>query len=212
MRPFVVRVILSPRTVLRLLVDRLVAPVWLRLRGVRVGRRCRFHGLPIATMTPTAQIVLGDDVVIRSRPGSNDAGMSHPTILAALAPDSSIVIGDGAGISGASIVARRSVTIGKRVLIGAGACVWDTDFHPLAAERRRVHQTRHAASAAVHIEDEVFIGARALILKGVTVGAQAVVGAGAVVTRDVAPGTIVGGNPARVLGTVEAQREAECVS
>src|SRR2546430_787517 len=92
---------------------------------------------------------------------------------------------------GASIVARAAVTIGARVLIGAGACVWDTDFHPVEPEQRRVHATRGAASAPVQIGDDVFVGARALILKGVSIGSGAVVGAGAVVTKPVPAGAIV---------------------
>ena len=53
----------------------------------------------------------------------------------------------------------------------------------------------------VFIEDDVFIGARAMVLKGVRIGKGAVVGAGAVVTKDVPPNAIVAGNPARVVGT-----------
>jgi acetyltransferase-like isoleucine patch superfamily enzyme len=153
-------------------------------------------------LAPGARIVLGRNVVINSRHNSNPAGVSHPTILAALEPRSSIVIGDGTGISGASIASRRGVAIGKRVLVGAGACIWDTDFHPLEPALRRVHATREAACAPVHIGDEVFLGGRSIVLKGVTLGAQAVIGAGAVVTADVSAGTIVAGNPARTVGRV----------
>jgi len=207
-----IRVVRAPRILGRLVVDRIAAPLWLRLLGVRMGRRCRFHGLPIVTMAPTAAITLGDDVLINSRADSNEAGIAHPTILAAVEADSRIVIGDGAGLSGASIVAREQVSIGRRVLIGAGACVWDTDFHPSDAAQRRIHPTRQAARAPVRIDDEAFVGARALVLKGVTVGARAVIGAGAVVTKDVGADTIVGGNPARVIGTVHAHAEGELVT
>jgi acetyltransferase-like isoleucine patch superfamily enzyme len=206
------RLVRAPRALWLAVADRFFTPLWLRILGVRLGRRCRFYGLPIITMARDATIVLGDDVVIRSRADSNVAGIAHPTILAAMERNSTILIGPGTGISGASIVARRSVAIGNRVLIGAGACVWDTDFHPVDAARRRVHPTRHAATAPVRIEDEAFIGARALVLKGVTVGARAAVGAGAVVTKDVEADTIVGGNPARVIGTLHAPVEGEFVS
>lgn len=212
MRSLLIRIVRGPRTLLRLVVDRVVAPVWLRLLGVRMGRRCRFHGLPSVTMVSTATITLGNDVLINSRADSNEAGIAHPTILAAVEPHSSIVIGDGAGLSGASVVARQRVTIGRRVLIGAGACVWDTDFHPIDAAQRRVHPTRDAASAPVRIGDDAFVGARALVLKGVSVGARGVVGAGAVVTKDVGADTIVGGNPARLIGTLHAHAEGEFVS
>ena len=137
-----------------------------------------------------------------SRRTSNPAGLAHPTLLAALTPESYIEIGEEAGISGASIAARCGIRIGTRVLIGAGACIWDTDFHPVDPGLRREHATRDAQCAPVFIEDEVFVGARALILKGVRIGRCAVVGAGAVVTKDVRPGEIVAGNPAKVVGSV----------
>jgi acetyltransferase-like isoleucine patch superfamily enzyme len=150
-------------------------------------------------LAPGSHLILGNNVSILSRPGSNPAGLPHPTILATLTPDSSITIGDGTGISGASIVARTGITIGRNVLIGAGACIWDTDFHPLDPHQRREHQTRDARFAPIHIEDDVFIGARALILKGIRIGRGAVVGAGAVVTKDVEACQIVAGNPAVVV-------------
>jgi acetyltransferase-like isoleucine patch superfamily enzyme len=212
MRVFVRRLVRSPRTLVLVVADRFITPLWLRVLGVRVGRGCRFYGLPIIKMAPDASITLGDDVVIRSRQDSNPAGIAHPTILAALEAHSAIVVGAGTGISGASIVARRGVTIGDRVLIGAGACVWDTDFHPVDPQQRRRHQTRDAASAPVHIGDEAFVGGRSLVLKGVSIGPRAVVAAGAVVAKDVAADTIVGGNPARVLGTVPSLLEGEYVS
>jgi len=146
---------------------------------------------------------LGDNVRILSREDSNPAGLLHPTILAAVAPGASINMGRRVGISGASIVARAGITIGSNVLIGAGACIWDTDFHPLDPNQRRAHQTRDACSVPINIEDDVFIGARALELKGVSSGRGAVIGAGAVVTKRVESGQIVAGNPAKVVGAVQ---------
>jgi acetyltransferase-like isoleucine patch superfamily enzyme len=200
MRLLLLRVARGPRTIVNLLVDRIIAPLWLRSLGVQVGAGCRFAGLPMVQLAPGARIVLGRNVVINSRRDSNPGGVSHPTVLAALEPHSSIVIGDDTGISAASVVARRGITIGRRVLIGIGACVWDSDFHPLDHEHRRLHATHDAACAPVRIDDEVFVGGRSLILKGVTIGAGAVVGAGSVVRADVGAGAIVAGNPARVVG------------
>lgn len=92
-------------------------------------------------------------------------------------------------------------------MIGAGACIWDTDFHPLDPHQRREHQTRDACSAPVCIEDDVFIGARALILKGVRIGWGAVIGAGAVVTKNVEACQIAAGNPAKIVGAVHSQEK-----
>ena len=202
MRSSLVKLVRSPLILASLILDLLWAPLWIRLIGVRAGRRCRFVGLPIVKIVPGAQIKLGDDVLVNSRSASNSAGLPHPSILAALSPHSSIVIGDGTGLSGASISARCNITIGKKVLIGAGACIWDNDFHPLDAKQRREHPTDNPLGSPINIEDDVFIGARALILKGVRIGRGAVVGAGSVVTRDVKAEDIVAGNPARVVRSI----------
>jgi acetyltransferase-like isoleucine patch superfamily enzyme len=191
-----------------LAMDRVMTPLWLRCLGIQMGEGCSFVGRPIISRAPGARIALGNAVKIFSRFDSNPAGLPHPTILAALAEDSAILIGEQTGISGASIVARSAVTIGKRVLIGAGACIWDTDFHPVDPNQRQEHPTREARSAPVWIDQDVFIGARAIILKGVTIGRGAVIGAGAVVTRDVAPCQVVAGNPATAVGTLRAGERA----
>jgi acetyltransferase-like isoleucine patch superfamily enzyme len=209
MNTLIVKLARSPRTIAIMLFDLLWAPLWVHLIGVRSGRGCRFAGLPDITLAPGARIDLGDDVSVNSRFDSNPAGLPYPTIFAALESQSYIEVGDGTGISGASIVARSGITIGRRVLIGAGACIWDTDFHPLDAESRLKHPTRNARCAAIKIDDEVFIGARALILKGVTIGKRAVIGAGAVVTKDVRPGDVVAGNPAQVVRSVDQEKRAE---
>lgn len=179
----------------------------MRLNKIQTGRRCRFVGQPVLSLATGARVRLGDDVFVNSRFDSNPAGLPHPTIFAALESNSCIEIGDGTGISGASIVARSGITIGKRVLIGAGACIWDTDFHPLDPDLRREHSTRGAKCAPITIEDEVFIGARSIILKGVSIGRGAVIGAGTVVTKDVRAGDIVAGNPARRVGATITQQK-----
>jgi len=195
------RVIRGPYTAFRLFLDRICIPVWLRWLGVTCGQGCSFIGRPIITLAPGGTIALGEGVRVFSRANSNPAGLPHPTILAALTPESAITIGKNTAISGASIAARVKVTIGSHVMIGAGACIWDTDFHPVDPYKRHQHPTRDARCAPVVIQDDVFIGARAMILKGVTVGWGAVIGAGAVVTRNVEAGQVVAGNPAVVIGS-----------
>jgi acetyltransferase-like isoleucine patch superfamily enzyme len=182
-------------------VDLLWTPVWLKLLGLEKGTGCRFVGVPLVKLAPGAKIRLGNNVVLNSRNESNSAGIPHPCILAANSAESFISIGDGTGISGASISAKCSITIGKGVLVGAGACIWDNDFHSLTAEQRQ-SQTAQILAAPICIEDDVFVGARALILKGVRIGHGAVVGAGSVVARDIQAGSIVAGNPAQVVGHV----------
>lgn len=97
---------------------------------------------------------------------------------------------------GVTIHAARHVRIGRRCLIGEQVVIHDTDFHPVAPGK----PTR---ITPVNIGNNVWIGHRAIILPGVTIGDHAVVGAGAVVTRDVASRTVVAGVPARTVSTFE---------
>ncbi|MCK4814937.1 acyltransferase, partial [bacterium] len=109
-----------------------------------------------------------------------------------------INIGDNVGLSGTSIVADLEIRIGDRVICGANTVIVDTDFHAIQPQGRR-YSRNGIEHAAVVIENDVFIGMDATILKGVRIGE------GSVVTRDVPPGKIVGGNPARIIGEVNSR-------
>lgn len=112
-------------------------------------------------------------------------------------------IGSDTGIGEFSVLrASGGLTIGDRVQIAAG-CVLTTRGHPLDLPRHG-----RTVDAPIVVEDDVWLGAGAIILPGVTVGRGAVVAAGAVVTADVAPMTIVGGVPARPIRALEEAERA----
>lgn len=99
--------------------------------------------------------------------------------------------------NGATLVAERSsIRIERGCLIGTGVQIFDSDFHSIdpAGRRSGVHEC-----ASVLLQENVFVGASAIILKGVTIGCNSVVGAGAVVTRDVPPNSVVAGSPAKLV-------------
>jgi maltose O-acetyltransferase len=98
-----------------------------------------------------------------------------------------------------TILDCNEVRIGHHVFIGPGVQIY-TAAHDLRAEARI--QGWEVAKPIV-IEDNVWLGGSAILLPGVTVGRNAVVGAGAVVSRDVAANTVVAGNPARVIREIE---------
>ena len=125
----------------------------------------------------------------------------------------SIEIGSNTAIGvGTQIVVSESITIGSDVLVSYNCLIMDHDGHPLDFDQRRQDlqdllvgrpkDWRHVERRAVTICDGAWIGAGSSVLKGVTIGKRAIVGACSVVTRDVPAGAIVGGNPARIIGEV----------
>lgn len=122
-----------------------------------------------------------------------------------------IVIGDDCIISNASIVSADSIRIGSGVFIAGGVTLVDSDFHPLDPALRlqdlvalspigdRSKRPRVATSPVV-IGDDVWIGFNACVVKGVRVGDGATIWPGSVVLEDVEPGSVVRGNPARIVG------------
>jgi len=116
-------------------------------------------------------------------------------MLSTLLPGAKLTIGSDCGFSGTVVAAAESIVIGDRVLCGANSTITDTDWHGVyPSERRAVGR-----SAPVSIQDDVWIGVGAVVLKGVTIGHGSVVAAGSLVTRSLPPLVVAGGNPARVL-------------
>jgi maltose O-acetyltransferase len=100
---------------------------------------------------------------------------------------------------GCTILDNNEVHIGPQVMIGPSVQIY-TAAHPVEAEARIQGWER---AKPIVIEAQVWIGGRAIILPGVVIGRKAVVGAGAVVTRDIPANTVVAGNPARVIRKIE---------
>jgi len=154
------------------------------------------------------KLTIGKNFTAHNSIESNPVGLFLPCIFNINTPDCRIVIGDNVGMSGSTIYAVKSVTIGNNVLIGPGCIISDTDGHPIDAIERRNNIPEAIVSTPIVICDNVFIGARCLILKGVTIGEGAVVSAGSVVIKDIPPYTIYGGNPARFYSKIELKESA----
>lgn len=159
----------------------------------------RFYGRPVLHCFLPGQISAGRDLVLVSKPSHNSLGVFQRTTLKTLTKDARIILGNNVGMSGVSIAARNEVVVGSDVLIGSGAIITDSDAHGIDPNTR-FDPAAHIGAAPIKIEDRVFIGARAIILKGVTINYGAVIGAGAVVSRDVPAYAIVAGNPAKLIG------------
>lgn len=109
-------------------------------------------------------------------------------------PDGTLEIGEGVFINyGVAISAQQLVRIGDACSFGPQVLIMDNDYH--AVDDRE----RTPPSQSVILERNVWLGARVIVLKGVTIGENSVVGAGSVVTRDIPANVVAVGSPARVL-------------
>ena len=156
----------------------------------KVGKGVRTLGRP--RIENFGYMQLGDDVLVRS--------VNVPVELCT-GPGARLEIGSGVRLNyGVSIGATGSIQVGNRVRIGPYAMIVDTDFHD-AYDRSKRPPPR-----PVTIADDVWIGAKASILPGVTIGRGAIIGTGAVVTKDVPEFAVVAGVPARVVKQLDPER------
>ena len=115
--------------------------------------------------------------------------------------DDLLNIGNNVGISSSCIYCSEKIVIGNNVKVGANSLIIDTDSHSLNYLYRRnpSMDKTNSRHAPILIEDDVFIGTGVFVLKGVHIGARAIIGAGSVVTHDIPSDSIAAGNPCRVL-------------
>lgn len=172
-----------------------------------IGSGCWFIGNIHYDIHPTAKIAIGNRVVFTS--GSNYNTLCSNTKGSIKLSDNAILtIGNDCGLSSPHIWGKECIQIGHNVNIGADCIILDNDCHSLDWKIRSDKQIdsqgecldyQNAASAPVCIGDHVWIGARTIILKGVTIGARTIIGAGSVVTKSIPSDSIAAGNPCRVI-------------
>lgn len=169
------------------------------LWGLKFDFTWRFFGLPyIRKGGCGSKIKIGRYFTAVSTISHNSFGIIQRVVVRTVDHGAVIQIGDNVGISGCTISSGKLVVIGNNVLIGSGVIITDGDAHPINPEARKAGLG--CIRKPVIIEDDVFIGARAIVLKGVTIGKGSVIGACAVVTKNIPPYSIAVGNPARIIG------------
>jgi acetyltransferase-like isoleucine patch superfamily enzyme len=170
-----------------------ISAFWLRFYKVKYGKRVEFGRNFVSrgnlVVRGPGRVVFGNNV--------NAWSHAEKNVLITFTPDARIIIGDDCRLNGAGIQAYRQVRIGPRCILSSTIMV-DTDFHPLDPSRRHDHDAP-VVCAPITIGENVWVAGQTAILKGVTIGDNSVVGFRAVVTKDVPPNVVVGGNPARIV-------------
>ena len=178
----------------------------MRATKVKYGKGLLLKGAPVIFNKKGAELSIGNNVTIKSSFLSNLVGLYSKTIIVTRAPGAYIRIGDNVGMSGVTIYARKGIEIGENTAIGGNTKILDNDFHPIEAEtRNKLLADKNGGDSdlvpakPIKIGKNCFIGCNAIILKGTELGDGCVVGAGAVVSGKFDAGSVIAGNPARVI-------------
>ena len=166
--------------------------------NIMSGNNCVVQGNVYIKLAPTAEIIIGDNFYFSSAWNinaltSNKRGGIYAT------DNAKITIGNNVGMSSTILWCHSTISIGNNVKIGGNCILIDTDAHSLDYIQRRYYRTDFGISKPIVIGDDVLIGMNTIVLKGVTIGARSVIGAGSVVTKSIPPDSVACGNPARVI-------------
>lgn len=170
------------------------------VKGVSFGGHLRVSSSLYIQKGLNSEIVIGDNFTFTSGECFNPLCRNVRGCIVT-EPGSSIIIGNNVGMSSPCVWAHSKITIGNRVNIGGDCILMDSDAHSLNYLDRRDYQLDkvNKKNSPISIGDDVLIGARCIILKGVTIGERSVIGSGSVVTRSIPADCIAGGNPCKII-------------
>lgn len=186
---------------------------YFKYKGIQFGKNLQVYNKMYIT-GQRGKIVVGDDFTFTSGDGINPIFRNLRGCIHTATPSSIIIIGNHVGMSAPCIWVKTKLTIGNHVNIGGNCTIMDTDVHQLDYLVRRGEKKANPGdsstivqSAPVTIEDDVWIGANCQILKGVTIGARSVIGAGSVVTKSIPTDCIAAGNPCKVIRRIDEKQK-----
>lgn len=161
------------------------------ISGIHLGEKARFFGSAKILRRAHSKINIGKNCTFRSGSTSNLIGVNHKCIIVTHTKEAVLKIGDNTGFSGTTIGCFKEIIIGKNVKCGANTLITDSDWH--------LNDPRVGKPRPIFIGDNVWLGYGVIVMKGVTIGENSIIGAGSVVTKDIPANVIAGGNPCVVL-------------
>lgn len=169
--------------------------------GVNYAGSGSIYGKVNLVREPYSVISIGKNIsIVSSAWRASASSVFAPVKLMTHSRSSAIEIGDNVGLNGTSIVSRsRKIIIGTGTIIASNVTILDFDGHALWPPENRMSSPAIEFDQDVIIGKNVWIGTRAIILKGVTIGDNSVIGAGSVVVKNIPENVVAVGNPAKVV-------------
>lgn len=166
--------------------------------NLKLGKNIRCWGRVMIWLGKGSSLQIGDGGWIVSDNVRAGIALHSPCKFRAC-DGAEIILGKRIALNGVSISSRKKIVIEDGTIIAPNVIIMDTDFHKAWPPEERSLGLGQENDRAVHIGKNVWIGMNSLILKGVTIGDNAIVAAGSVVTRSVPANTLVAGVPARMV-------------
>ena len=174
-----------------------------KLYGVVYGKNCRVYGKLYIKLFPDTNVKIGDNFFCSSGQNVNALCANKRGVIY-LVHSATLIIGNNVGMSSPVIWCNKRIIIGDNVKIGANVILMDTDAHSTDFLLRRDSMHDWSEPEAIVIDNDAFIGMNVTILKGVHVGARAIIGAGSIVSHDVPSDCIAAGNPAKIIRRIDS--------
>ncbi|EOJ0049602.1 TPA: acyltransferase [Enterobacter hormaechei] len=171
-------------------------------KNLKVGKGVLINKMPLVNIHKEAKVIIGERCTINSQNNGYHVGMFMPTKLMADRAGALIKIGSQTRIHGSCLHAYKSIIIGERCLIAANCQIIDCNGHLLSFQNIKNRINTSDDGEGITIGDDVWIGTGVIILPGVSIGTGSVIAAGSVVTKNIPPMVIAGGNPAKVIKVI----------
>jgi acetyltransferase-like isoleucine patch superfamily enzyme len=158
---------------------------------VKSGDKIYFFGIPKISIRKGSLVKIGSNCKFRSHHTSNLIGINRPCIISTHFSEAKIIIGNNCGFSGTVIGCFTRIELQDNVRCGANTLITDSDWH--------LDDPRVGPPRPVLIKKNVWLGYNVVVLKGVTIGENSIIGAGSIVVSDIPANVIAAGNPCVVV-------------
>jgi acetyltransferase-like isoleucine patch superfamily enzyme len=178
---------------------------WLfSIHRVQVSEDMESYGVPDLYLQEGATMTIGTRFKMYNGRAHTKAGQDQNCYFS-INENATLTIGSNVTVCSFTAVCAESITIGDNVRIGVNTCCYDSDFHSMRYyDRSSIPETRnYTITMPVIIENDCFIGNHCTILKGVRIGARAVIVSGSVVAKNIPSDEVWGGNPAQFVQKID---------